>query len=98
MEGTSTWAPRSLPLEHSKKSDVTSILFEQESGDPSASEQLLPLVYPELRRLAAAMLAQGKPGQLRKPSRLFDRLPAAIRSHLSMPQLRFGPSTNRASR
>jgi RNA polymerase sigma factor (TIGR02999 family) len=44
-------------------SDVTRILSQIESGDPSASEQLLPLVYDELRKLAAAKLAQEKPGQ-----------------------------------
>jgi RNA polymerase sigma factor (TIGR02999 family) len=44
-------------------SDVTRILSQIESGDPSAAEQLLPLVYDELRRLAAAKLAQEKPGQ-----------------------------------
>ena len=44
-------------------SDVTRILSQIESGDPSASEQLLPLVYDELRKLAAARLAQEKPGQ-----------------------------------
>jgi RNA polymerase sigma factor (TIGR02999 family) len=44
-------------------SDVTQILFEIESGDPKAAEQLLPLVYDELRKLAAAKLAQEKPGQ-----------------------------------
>ncbi len=44
-------------------SDVTRILSQIESGDPSASEQLLPLVYEELRKLAAAKLAQEKPGQ-----------------------------------
>ncbi len=44
-------------------SDVTRILSQIESGDPSAAEQLLPLVYEELRRLAAAKLAQEKPGQ-----------------------------------
>ncbi len=43
--------------------DVTQILSQIESGDPSAAEQLLPLVYDELRRLAAARLAQEKPGQ-----------------------------------
>jgi RNA polymerase sigma factor (TIGR02999 family) len=43
--------------------DVTQILSRIESGDPSASEQLLPLVYDELRRLAAHRLAQEKPGQ-----------------------------------
>ena len=44
-------------------SDVTRILSQIESGDPSAAEQLLPLVYEELRKLAAAKLAQEKPGQ-----------------------------------
>jgi RNA polymerase sigma factor (TIGR02999 family) len=43
--------------------DVTQILSRIESGDPSAAEQLLPLVYDELRRLAAQRLAQEKPGQ-----------------------------------
>jgi RNA polymerase sigma factor (TIGR02999 family) len=44
-------------------SDVTRILSQIESGDPTASEQLLPLVYDELRKLAAAKLAHEKPGQ-----------------------------------
>src|SRR5688572_25061361 len=44
-------------------SDVTHILSQIESGDPAAAEQLLPLVYDELRKLAAAKLAQEKPGQ-----------------------------------
>lgn len=42
---------------------VTQILSQIESGDPSAADQLLPLVYDELRKLAAARLAQEKPGQ-----------------------------------
>jgi RNA polymerase sigma factor (TIGR02999 family) len=44
-------------------SDVTRILSKIESGDQQASELLLPLVYDELRRLAAAKMAQEKPGQ-----------------------------------
>ncbi|MHB8953112.1 MAG: ECF-type sigma factor [Pirellulaceae bacterium] len=44
-------------------SDITCILSQIESGDPCAAEQLLPLVYDELRKLAAAKLAQEKPGQ-----------------------------------
>lgn len=44
-------------------SDVTQILNQIESGDPSAADQLLPLVYDELRKLAAAKLANEKPGQ-----------------------------------
>ena len=43
--------------------DVTRILSAIEQGDPHAAEQLLPLVYDELRRLAAQKLAQEKPGQ-----------------------------------
>jgi len=44
-------------------SDVTRILSKIDSGDPSAANQLLPLVYDELRKLAAAKLAHEKPGQ-----------------------------------
>ena len=44
-------------------SDVTQILSAIEHGDPRAGEQLLPLVYGELRKLAAQKLAQEKPGQ-----------------------------------
>jgi len=44
-------------------SDVTRILSAIEQGDPQAAEQLLPLVYQELRTLAAQKLAQEKPGQ-----------------------------------
>jgi len=44
-------------------SDITCILSQIEQGDPQAAEKLLPLVYNELRKLAAAKLAQEKPGQ-----------------------------------
>jgi|SRR4051794_37314669 len=43
--------------------DVTQILFRIESGDPSGAEQLLPLIYEELRKLAALKLANEKAGQ-----------------------------------
>lgn len=43
--------------------DVTQILSEIEHGDPVAAERLLPLVYGELRKLAAAKLAHENPGQ-----------------------------------
>ena len=43
--------------------DVTQILSQIEQGDGQAAEQLLPLVYDELRKLAAARMAQEKPGQ-----------------------------------
>jgi len=44
-------------------SDVTRILSAIEDGDPSAAEQLLPLVYEELRKLAAQKMREEKPGQ-----------------------------------
>jgi RNA polymerase sigma factor (TIGR02999 family) len=44
-------------------SDVTRILSRVEAGDPKAAEQLLPLIYDELRKVAAAKLAHEKPGQ-----------------------------------
>ena len=43
--------------------EVTRILSGIETGDPHAAEQLLPLIYDELRKLAAQKLAQEKPGQ-----------------------------------
>src|SRR5215470_15293467 len=50
--------------------DVTQILFAIEAGDPHAADQLLPLVYDELRKLAAAHLADEKPGQTLQPTAL----------------------------
>jgi hypothetical protein len=44
-------------------SEVTGILSAIEQGDPQAADQLLPVVFDELRRLAAQKLAQEKPGQ-----------------------------------
>ena len=44
-------------------SEVTQILSAIEGGDPQAAEKLLPLVYDELRKLAAVKLAQEQPGQ-----------------------------------
>jgi RNA polymerase sigma factor (TIGR02999 family) len=49
-------------------SDVTRILSSIEHGDPHAAEALLPLVYDELRRLAAAKLAHEPPGQTVQPT------------------------------
>jgi len=51
-------------------SDVTHILSAIEQGDPQAAEQLLPLVYDELRKLAAAKLAHEQPGQTLQPTAL----------------------------
>jgi hypothetical protein len=59
---------RDIPLDFSSvlglpMNEVTRVLSAIEEGDPNAAEQLLPLVYQELRRLAAQKLAQEKPGQ-----------------------------------
>jgi RNA polymerase sigma factor (TIGR02999 family) len=51
-------------------SEVTRILSAIEQGDPSAAEQLLPLVYDELRQLAAQKLAHEQPGQTLQPTAL----------------------------
>jgi RNA polymerase sigma factor (TIGR02999 family) len=53
------WMSEAVPM-----NDVTRIISEIEQGEPQAAEQLLPLVYDELRRLAAAKLAQENPGQM----------------------------------
>jgi RNA polymerase sigma factor (TIGR02999 family) len=50
--------------------NVTHILNAIEQGDPHAADQLLPLVYDELRKLAAQQLAQEKPGQTLQPTAL----------------------------
>jgi RNA polymerase sigma factor (TIGR02999 family) len=51
-------------------SEVTRILSALEQGDPHAAEQLLPLVYRELRQLAAQKMAQERPGQTLQPTAL----------------------------
>jgi hypothetical protein len=51
-------------------SEVTHILSAIEQGDAHAAEQLLPVVYHELRELAAAKLAHEKPGQTLQPTAL----------------------------
>jgi RNA polymerase sigma factor (TIGR02999 family) len=50
--------------------DVTGILQQMESGDPTAAAQLLPLIYDELRRLARAKLAHEPPGHTLQPTAL----------------------------
>jgi RNA polymerase sigma factor (TIGR02999 family) len=50
--------------------EITSILSAIEAGDPRAAVELLPLVYDELRRLAATRLAAEKPGQTLQPTAL----------------------------
>ncbi|SPE52949.1 RNA polymerase, sigma-24 subunit, ECF subfamily [Verrucomicrobia bacterium] len=51
-------------------SDVTRILESIEQGDPKAADKLLPLVYEELRRLAAHKMAHEAPGQTLQPTAL----------------------------
>ena len=51
-------------------SDVTRILNAVQQGDPKAADELLPLVYEELRRLAAAKMANEAPGQTLQPTAL----------------------------
>ena len=55
-------------------SDVTRILSAIEQGDPSAAEQLLPLVYNELRKLAAAKMAEERPGHRQGARRRSNRV------------------------
>ena len=50
--------------------DVTHILSAIEAGDPNAAAELLPLVYDELRKLAAARLTEEQPGQTLQPTAL----------------------------
>jgi len=54
---------RHLLKTDSAMSDVTQLLSAIDAGDPQAADQLLPLVYEELRKLAARKMAQEKPGQ-----------------------------------
>jgi len=51
-------------------SDVTRIIEAAQQGDPTAADRLLPLVYEELRKLAAAKMAQEAPGQTLQPTAL----------------------------
>ncbi len=55
--------PSAVPDWWGRMNEVTQILSAIERGDPSAAEQLLPLLYDELRKLAVQKLAREKPGQ-----------------------------------
>ena len=50
--------------------DITQVLEAAQQGDPKAAEELLPLVYTELRKLAAAKMARELPGQTLQPTAL----------------------------
>jgi hypothetical protein len=58
--------------------EVTRVLSAIEEGDPHAAEQLLPLGYDELRRLAAQKLAQVKPGQTHEATALVHEAHLAL--------------------
>jgi ECF sigma factor len=55
--------------------EVTHVLAAIEQGDPHAAEQLPPLVYDELRRIAAHRLAQDKPGETLQVTGQFQKTP-----------------------
>jgi RNA polymerase sigma factor (TIGR02999 family) len=64
-------------------SDVTRILSQIESGDRSAADELLPLVYEELRKLAAAKMAHENPGQTLQATALVHEAYVRLVSHPS---------------
>ena len=80
--------------------DVTRILAQIDQGDPTAAEQLLPLVYDELRRLAAAKLANEKAGQTLQataPARhRRQNRPPQSQEKTSVPKVRVGTFDSRA--
>jgi RNA polymerase sigma factor (TIGR02999 family) len=77
-------------------SEVTRILSAIDQGDPHAAEQLLPLVYEELRKLASQKMAQEKPGQTLQTTALvheaYLRLVASPSQNAASPGLTFGDS------
>ena len=81
-------------------SEVTRILSAIEGGDPHAPEQLLPLVYEELRKLAAQRLAQERPGQTLQATALVDEAypAAAARTALASPGRRRAPASGQGRR
>lgn len=75
MEPFTAWSDRSVPGRsrsgdryNTIMSDVTRLLLAIDTGDESASDELLPLVYQELRKLAASRLANAPPGQSLQPT------------------------------
>jgi len=67
-------------------SDVTQILSQIESGDPSAAEQLLPLVYDELRKLAARELHNEPSGNTLQPTALVHEAYLRLMDQSNVPQ------------
>jgi DNA-directed RNA polymerase specialized sigma subunit len=68
--------------------DVTQILAGFEAGDPRAAAELMPLVYGELRKLAAARLSRERPGQTIQATAL-DRLEVASPRRARLVKLRY---------
>ena len=64
----SSFAPKAVNI--GTMSEVTQLLHAINCGEPQAAEKLLPLVYDELRKVAAAKMAQEKPGQTLQPTAL----------------------------
>lgn len=64
------WSQAAAQRLNTPMSEFTEIMHAAEAGDPQAAERLLPLVYGELRKLAAAHLANEQPGQTLQPTAL----------------------------
>jgi DNA-directed RNA polymerase specialized sigma24 family protein len=77
-----------MALHNRAMSDVTRILSQIHSGDPAAAEQLLPLVYDELRKLAAAKLANEKPGQTLQATALVHEAYLRLVGEAEKPEVR----------
>src|SRR5438876_8111297 len=84
---TTSFKLRSLQAKLSPVSEVTRILDRVQQGDPKAAEELVPLVYDELRRLAAAKMAQQPAGQTLHRIRPQSRLCCSGRRRFSMERL-----------
>ena len=74
-----------VSLKATPMTDVTRILSAIEQGDGKAAEQLLPLVYDELRRLAAQKMAQEKPGQTLQATALVHEAYTRLRRSSTKP-------------
>jgi RNA polymerase sigma factor (TIGR02999 family) len=68
VETVERWLTTSRVIYNPLMNDVTRIIAAVVQGDPAAAEQLLPLVYQELRKLAAAKLSKEKSGQTIQPT------------------------------
>ena len=78
--------------------DVTRILNAIEQGDAKATDELLPLVYEELRLLAAQKLSHEAPGQTLQATALIHRHRAQVRSHSVLAPFTFSASAGEMAR